>query len=163
MVGLGNQKVDAPDRVPDRLAQVAQVGTQHKAHPVPGDPVIGFITRGYGVSVHRADCPNADPDRRKPEEADRWVKVSWVDSKLPNYKTSLELSAKDRDNLTLDVAMALSTVKVKVSALSARSMPDGHATINIQVEVKDKTELESVINKLNNIQGVYHVARASGK
>ena len=131
--------------------------------PVPGDPVIGFITRGYGVSVHRADCPNADPDRRKPEEADRWVKVSWVDSKLPNYKTSLELSAKDRDNLTLDVAMALSTAKVKVSALSARSMPDGHATISIVAEVKDKAELEAVINKLNNIQGVYHVARASGK
>ena len=131
--------------------------------PVPGDPVIGFITRGYGVSVHRSDCPNAHPDRRKPEEEARWVKVSWVDSKLPNYKTSLELSAKDRDNLTLDVAMALSTAKVKVSALSARSMPDGHATISMVVEVKDKGELEGVINKLNNIQGVYHVARAAGK
>ena len=131
--------------------------------PVPGDPVIGFITRGYGGSVHRADCPNAAPDRRKPEEADRWIKVSWVESKLPNYKTSLELSAKDRDNLTLDVAMALSAAKVKVSALSARSMPDGHATISMVVEVKDRAELDAVINKLNNIQGVYHVARSSGK
>ncbi len=131
--------------------------------PVPGDPVIGFITRGYGVSVHRCDCPNANPERRKPEEADRWVKVSWVENKLPNYKTSLELSAKDRDNLTLDVAMALSAAQVKVSALSARAMPDGHATISIVVEVKDKGELDGVINKLNNIQGVYHVARASGK
>src|SRR5699024_4432965 len=53
--------------------------------PVPGDPVVGFITRGYGVSVHRADCPNADPDRRKPEEASRWVRVAWVSSPLPNY------------------------------------------------------------------------------
>ena len=131
--------------------------------PVPGDPVIGFITKGYGVSVHRQDCPNADPDRRKPEEADRWVKVSWVESSLPNYKTALELSAKDRDGLTLDVAMALSSAKVKVSALSARSQPDGHATVNIVVEVKDKDELGSVINKLNNIQGVYYVSRASGK
>ena len=119
--------------------------------------MVGFITRGYGVSVHRRDCPNAHPDRRKPEEEARWVKVSWVESKLPNYQTSLELSAKDRDNLTLDVAMALSTAKVKVSALSARSMPDGHATISMVVEVKDKAELEGVINKLNNIQGVYHV------
>ncbi len=131
--------------------------------PVPGDPVVGFITRGYGVSVHRADCPNAAPDKRKPDEADRWVKVSWVDSKLPNYKTALELSSKDRDGLTLDVAMALSTAKVKVSALSARSMPDGHAVVNMVLEVKDKDELAAVINKLNNIQGVYHVARASGK
>ena len=131
--------------------------------PGPGDPVIGFITRGYGVSVHRADCPNAAPDKRKPDEADRWVKVSWVESSLPNYKTALEVSSKDRDGLTVDVAMALSTAKVKVTSLSARSMPDGHATINIVVEVKDKDELGTVINKLNNIQGVYYVARASGK
>ena len=131
--------------------------------PVPGDPVVGFITRGYGVSVHRADCPNADPDRRKPEEASRWVRVAWVSSPLPNYKTSLELSSKDRDGLTIDVAMALSAAKVKVTALSARSQPDGHATVHIEVEVKDKDELAGVINKLNNIQGVYHVARVSGK
>ena len=131
--------------------------------PVPGDPVIGFITRGYGVSVHRSDCPNAAPEKHKPEEADRWVKVSWVESSLPNYKTALELSSKDRDGLTLDVAMALSAAKVKVNALTARSLPDGHASINIVVEVKDKEELATVINKLNNIQGVYHVARASGK
>jgi len=131
--------------------------------PVPGDPVIGFITRGYGVSVHRADCPNAAVDKRKPEEADRWVKVSWVNSNLPNYKTALELSAKDRDGLTLDIAMALSAAQVKVTALSARSLSDGHATVNIVAEVKDKEELNAVINKLNNIQGVYFVARASGK
>ena len=131
--------------------------------PVPGDPVIGFITRGYGVSVHRADCPNAAEDRRKPEEADRWVKVSWVESSLPNYKTSLEVSSKDRDGLTLDIAMALSAAKVKVTALTARSLPDGHATLNMVVEVKDKEELAAVINRLNNIQGVYYVARASGK
>ena len=59
--------------------------------------------------------------------------------------------------------MLFRSAKVRVSALSARSMPDGHATIGIVVDVKDKSELEGVINKLNNIQGVYHVARASGK
>ena len=96
-------------------------------------------------------------------EADRWVKVSWVNSKLPNYKTALELSAKDRDGLTIDLAMALSAAKVKVTALSARSMSDGHAAVNIVVEVQDKAELSAVINKLNNIQGVYHVARSTGK
>ena len=131
--------------------------------PVPGDPVVGFITRGYGVSVHRQGCPNADPGKRKPEEAARWVKVSWVEGSLPSYQTSLELSAKDRDGLTLDVAMALSTAKVKVSALSARSMPDGYASVSVVLEVKDREELSSVINKLNNIQGVYQVVRASGK
>ena len=86
-----------------------------------------------------------------------------MDSKLPNYRTALEVASKDRDNLTLDVAMALSAAKVKVTALSARSMPDGHAILRIEVEVRDKEELASVINKLNNIQGVYHVARLTGK
>lgn len=131
--------------------------------PVPGDAVVGFVTRGYGVSVHRADCPNAQPERQKPNEADRWVKVSWVESNLPNYKTTVELSAKDRDNLTLDIATALSSAKVKVTALNVRAMADGHAIMTIELEVKDKQELSSVINKLNNIQGVYHVARSNGK
>ena len=131
--------------------------------PVPGDPVVGFITRGYGVSVHRADCPNAAPEKRKPEEKERWVKVSWADGQLPAYKTSLELSAKDRDGLTLDVAMALSTVKVKVTALAARSMPDGYAMVSVVLEVKNKDELTTVINKLGQVQGVYQVARAAGK
>ena len=130
--------------------------------PVPGDEIVGFITRGYGVSVHRKDCPNADPARRKPEEAGRWVKVAWVDGDLTAYQTSLDISAKDRNGLTLDVAMALSTVKVKVTSLSARSLPDGYATVSISLEVRDKNELAAVSNKLGQIQGVYQVRRASG-
>ena len=131
--------------------------------PVPGDPVIGFITRGYGVSVHRRDCPNVAISQSKPEEADRWINVTWAEESLPTYKTALELSAKDRSGLTLDLAMALSSAQVKVSSLSARSLPDGHAAVNLVVEVKDLKELNGVINKLNNIQGVYYVARSSGK
>ena len=131
--------------------------------PVPGDPVIGFITRGYGVSVHRADCPNAAESKRKSDELDRWVQCSWVESNLPHYKTALEVSSKDRDGLTVDVAMALSACKVKVIALSARAMPDGYAVINMTLEVKNKEELATVINKLHNIQGVYQVTRTGGK
>ena len=129
--------------------------------PVPGDPVIGFITRGYGVSVHRTDCPNATPEKQKAEPG-RWVQVSWVDSDQEYYQTSLEISAKDRDGLALDVAMALSTQKVKVNNLSARSQPDGYATVYLVLSVKDKSELASVINKLGQIQGVFLVKRAGG-
>ena len=130
--------------------------------PVPGDPVVGFITRGFGVSVHRCDCPNADPARRKPEEAGRWVQVRWAEGELASYRTSLEISAKDRDGLTLDVAMVLSAAKVKTTSLSARSMPDGYANVNIVLEVKNQSELTAVINKLGQIQGVYQVKRAAG-
>ena len=130
--------------------------------PVPGDPVVGFITRGFGVSVHRADCPNAVHAQQKHEEAGRWIKVDWVEGELSGYSTALELSAKDRDGLTLDVAMALSAAQVKVSSLSAKAMPDGFAVVTIMVEVKDRSELTNVINKLSQIPSVTQVKRAAG-
>ncbi|MEG1878968.1 MAG: bifunctional (p)ppGpp synthetase/guanosine-3',5'-bis(diphosphate) 3'-pyrophosphohydrolase [Pseudoflavonifractor sp.] len=130
--------------------------------PVPGDPVVGFITRGFGVSVHRADCPNAANERRKVDEAGRWVNVAWVGGDTASYQTSLELSAKDRDNLALDVTMTLSAVKVKVDSFSMRSMPDGSASLSIALQVKDKSELAAVVNKLNQISGVYQVKRTTG-
>ena len=123
---------------------------------------MGFITRGFGVSVHRQDCPNAHPDKRKPEEAGRWVKVSWGESEQTTYQTSLEISAKDRDALALDVTMALTAAKVRVSSFSARSLPDGYALVSVVLEVKDRNELTSLINKLGQISGVYQVKRASG-
>ncbi len=130
--------------------------------PVPGDPIVGFITRGFGVSVHRTDCPNCAPEKRKPEEAGRWVKVAWATGDQNVYQTSLTMSGKDRDGLTLDIAMALSAAKVKVTGLSARSLPDGYANVSIVLEVKDQNELNAVINKLGQIQGVYQVKRAAG-
>ncbi len=131
--------------------------------PVPGDPVVGFITKGYGVSIHRQDCPNADPARRKPEEEGRWVKVSWAEAgEDAHFRTSLEISAKDRDGLTLDVAMALSAQKVRLNNISARSQPDGYAMVNLELAVKDKAELSAVINKLSAVPGVFLVRRAGG-
>ena len=130
--------------------------------PVPGDPVVGFITKGYGVSIHRKDCPNADPARRKPEEEGRWVSVAWAQGTDAAYRTSVEISAKDRDGLALDVAMALSAQKVKVNNLSARSQPDGYAIVGLELSVRDQKELNGVVNKLSQIPGVFLVRRAGG-
>ncbi len=132
--------------------------------PVPGDPVVGFITRGYGVSIHRQDCPNADPARRKPDERGRWVKVSWAaDTAEAAYRTSLDISAKDRDGLALDIATVLSAQKVKVNNLSARSQPDGYAVVFLELSVKDRAEITAVVNKLSQIPGVFLVRRAGGQ
>ncbi len=128
--------------------------------PVPGDPIIGFITRGYGVSIHRQNCPNAAPENRKPEEKGRWVEVSWASTEQDSFQTSLELSAKDRDGLALDVAMALSSQKIKVNNLSARSQPDGYATVYLVLSVSDVKELTIVMNHLSKISGVLSVRRA---
>ena len=72
------------------------------------------------------------------------------------------MSAKDRDGLTLDVAMALSAMKAKTTNLSARSLPDGYAAIHVVLEVRDQSELVAIINKLSQIQGVYEVKRTTG-
>ncbi len=130
--------------------------------PVPGDPVCGFITRGYGVSVHRKDCPNANLTKIKPEDRGRWLKVSWELSEQTLYKTSLEVTAKDRDNLALDVAAALSSCRVRVDNLNARAMPDGFAAVSLVMHVEDLEKLNSVIRKLNQISGVITVSRWAG-
>ena len=130
--------------------------------PVPGDEIVGFITRGYGVSVHRQDCPNAAITRRKPEEYSRWVRVSWDGGNQNTYKTALELMARDRDALALDVTTALSMAKLRILSLSANSLPDGYAKIRLVLEVKSREDVQTVVNKLAQIRDVYQVTRMSG-
>ena len=106
--------------------------------PVPGDDIVGFITRGYGVSVHRADCPNAAPEKRK-EQPGRWIKVSWGSDTNDSYPTSIEVVCKDRLNLLLDISSALSSTKTFVLGLNTRSTEDGFAIIRIEVRIQDST------------------------
>ena len=130
--------------------------------PVPGDDIVGFITRGYGVSVHRADCPNASPERRRPDQADRWIKVSWGADTKDSYSTSLEIICKDRNNLVLDISAALSATQTRVSSLNVRTTEDKFAVINLEIDVKDSEQLQSLMRKLNQISGVLQVNRPAG-
>ena len=130
--------------------------------PVPGDDIVGFITRGYGISVHRADCPNADPARRKPEEAGRWIKVSWGGNTRESYRTTLEVVAKDRLNLIVDISTVLSSTKTHVSSMNARSTPDGFALITLDTDVSDSQQLQTVMRRIEQISGVMRVTRPAG-
>ena len=130
--------------------------------PVPGDDIVGFITRGYGVSVHRCDCPNASPERRRPDQADRWIKVSWGADTKDSYSTSLEIICKDRNNLVLDISAALSATQTRVSSLNVRTTEDKFAVINLEIDVKDSEQLQSLMRKLNQISGVLQVNRPAG-
>ena len=129
--------------------------------PVPGDDIVGFITRGYGVSVHRADCPNAAPEKRK-EQPGRWIKVSWGSDTNDSYPTSIEVVCKDRLNLLLDISSALSSTKTFVLGLNTRSTEDGFAIIRIEVRIQDSTQLANLMNKLHQISGVLKVNRPVG-
>ena len=121
--------------------------------PVPGDAIVGFITKGFGVSVHRADCPNAK-NRDDPSQAGRWVRVRWANQEEQPFETTLELDCITRDGLVLDVAQALTTARVRVKELSGKDLAGGRSNITIRFEVKNTAELEAIRAKLLNIRDV---------
>ena len=129
--------------------------------PVPGDEITGFITRGYGVSVHRKDCPNADPERN-PSEQGRWIKVTWSDDCYDSYNTSLEVICKDRPNLLVDISTVLSTCKASVTGLNIHTTADGFALFHMVIAVSDAKQLQQIIRKLHNISSVMKVNRPAG-
>ena len=126
--------------------------------PVPGDDIVGFITKGFGVSIHRRDCPNA-AGAASPENSGRWVKVTWARTPLETYSTSFELSCDDRDGLALDVAMAISAMKLKCSELAARADHKGRCMVYVTVEVRDSSEVSMIQNRLGSIRSVRAVRR----
>ena len=129
--------------------------------PVPGDDIIGFITKGYGVSVHRRDCPNAKA-AADPGQAGRWVRVTWAESPDSLFSTGLEIDADDRDGLMLDIATVMTALKVRMTELTARAVGSGRAVVFLNFQVHNQTELESVRLRLRGISGVYNVRRGSG-
>ena len=125
--------------------------------PVPGDDIVGFITKGFGVSVHRRDCPNAAAARDNTDN--RWVRVHWDTGREEHFSTSLELEVDDRENLILDVAMALSSLKLRVSELSGRSLGNGRGAVSLTFEIRDTGDLDAVRRKLLSIPGVRQIRR----
>ena len=121
--------------------------------PVPGDAIVGFITKGFGVSVHRADCPNTI-GVHDPEQAARWVRVRWDNVEEQPFDTTLELDCITRDGILLDVATVLTTARVRVKELSGKDVPGGHSLFTVRFEVKNVAELETIRNRLLNIRDV---------
>lgn len=126
--------------------------------PVPGDPIVGFITKGFGVSIHRADCPNAQ-NRTDPRQAARWVRVRWAQEENQPFTTTLELDCTTRDGLLLDVATVMTSARVRVKELTGRDLPGGHSTFTVSFEVKDVAELNTIQTKLLNIRDVIGARR----
>ena len=126
--------------------------------PVPGDPIVGFITRGYGVSVHRMDCPNAQ-NREDPHQAARWVRVRWAAQAEQPFDTTLELDCITRDGLLLDVATVMTSTRVRVKELMGRDLPGGRSVFTVCFEVKNVMELEQVRSRLLNIKDVIGARR----
>ena len=121
--------------------------------PVPGDAIAGFVTKGFGVSVHRADCPNA-ANREDPRQAARWVRVRWAAQEEQPFETTLELDCLTRDGLLLDVATVMTAARVRVKELLGKDLPGGRSMFTVRFEVKNVAELESIRKKLLAIRDV---------
>ena len=131
--------------------------------PVPGDDIIGFITRGQGVSIHRRDCSNCKQLMNQPENQGRWVNVSWADSISDSYVTTVTIASKDRSGLVMDIATVLNSLNAKVRSLTARDTGAGLALTTVSLEVKSSGELKYIMGRLSSIPGVSSVGRNGNK
>ena len=130
--------------------------------PVPGDDIIGYITRGQGVSIHRTDCENARRRAERPEDEGRWLNVSWADEIHESYATTLTVVSRERGGLVMDIATVMNALNTKVRSINARDTGDKSIVV-ITLETKGLDELKSVINRIQGISGVVEVNRNGGK
>ena len=127
--------------------------------PLPGDDIIGFVTRGFGVSIHKRDCANVQQSMKDPENAARWVNAYWADDAKEDYKATLELDCMDRANLLSDVALALGDMRVPIYSLSARAADQGRARMSLTVGIMNTVHLNNVVARLKKVKDVLTVTR----
>ena len=130
--------------------------------PVPGDDIIGYITRGRGVSVHRKDCPNV-VSSEKTEDKNRLINVYWADEVdvKGSYLTEIQIFANDRKGLLAEIANVISDLRISIAGINSKFTKDNVVIVNMKIEINSKQELDTVAKKLNNIRGVFDVKRRS--
>ncbi|PID80255.1 MAG: (p)ppGpp synthetase [Clostridiales bacterium] len=128
-------------------------------NPLPGDRIIGFITRGRGVTVHRLDCTNLENTE---EVRSRFIEVHWHQDEMDSYETEIQIVSPDRKGLLSEITELISSVDVAVTGVNARRNKDGIALINISLEIKNTKQLTHIINKFNSLPDVLEVRRVIG-
>ena len=130
--------------------------------PIPGDDIVGYITRGQGVSINRTDCANYARREFTPEDIGRWISVSWADEIKESYATAITVVSRERSGLIMDIATIFNTLNTKVRTINARDTGD-KSIVNITLETTGLDELKAIINKLAALPGVVEVNRNGGK
>lgn len=131
-------------------------------NPLPGDEIIGFITRGYGVSVHKKDCVNVAASMSDPLQRERWISVRWADNSTTDFRSTLNILAHSRDALVADISVAIANMRVPMHEFSARELKNGNAEVVLTIGTQGIEHLQTVIQKLSKIKDVISVER-SGK
>ncbi|MGI6538042.1 MAG: RelA/SpoT family protein [Caldicoprobacterales bacterium] len=127
-------------------------------NPVPGDSIIGYITRGRGVSIHRADCVNLTDDF---VDSNRLVEVSWSNEYKTSYNAEIQIVVQDRQGILADITNTIADMKINVTAINARTARNKVVVININLEIYDTKQLENVMRKLSRVRDVMDVFRVS--
>ena len=129
-------------------------------NPLPGEPIVGFVTRGFGVSLHRSDCQNAIDGQKNPEQDGRWVRAHWERDQLSSdFKVTITVKGTDRMGLLADLTVQVSNMHVPIYAVNSRVDKDGDVITSFTVSVTSKEQLTVIIPKLRKVEGVYYVER----
>lgn len=146
------------DKVDDLAVKFAQC-----CNPLPGDDIVGYITRGYGISVHTSKCTNylAAVKRNNPEELDRWYDIQWSDECNSQLQTSFEVTATDRVGLVHDISEILLEARVPIVHSSSRMLKNGNALFEGTIVISSTEQLKNLFDRLRRIKGVISVDRAS--
>ncbi len=174
------QKLDAAKNLSEMLAELKPRKSKAKAshgilvrgeegimvklarccNPIPGDPVVGYITRGSGVSVHRANCPNVLTNN--PVEQSRLIEVAWDVEQDAVYRVSLGITSADRPGMMADIMMITNEARLNIFSLVCKTDKNKIATVHIGLDISSLEQLEYVMNRIRRMKGVYAVERVLG-
>ena len=131
-------------------------------NPLPGDDIIGFITRGFGVSIHKLDCQNVAESRKNEENLARWVSASWENEDFnssENYEASLQVITEDGIGVIASISMALADMRVSISSINTQTLKNGTVAINLSIGCRNTSHFESIVSRLRSLKSVINVAR----
>ena len=131
-------------------------------NPLPGDTIIGFITRGFGVSIHKLDCNNVAESRKNEENLARWVNATWEKEEFnssENYEAAIQLITEDGIGIIASISMALADMRVSISSINTQTLKNGTVAINISIGCRNTSHFESIVSRLRSIKSVINVTR----
>ena len=128
-------------------------------NPLPGDDIIGYITRGFGVSIHKRNCSNIPVDISKAEEPDRYVNVRWENEINESFRSTLEIITNDRTGLLADITIALSSMRIFIHSLNSRQIDGGRAMVTATIDINNREHLDLVIKRLQSIRDIVSIKR----
>ena len=128
--------------------------------PLPGDEIVGFITRGFGVSIHKKDCENVKASMANEENRERWVKAYWAPNESKAVRAGVEMEAMDRDGLLSDLLQTLGDMRVPILGMNARPANNSHAVITINVSAANTEHMNNILGRLRKVRDVISVTRS---